>query len=193
MTAVAHPFALARNQFLDWRALLAPEALVTSGQDFALVLETGARHPAPLTVQPWQDRTAGPWVLAYRSVPATKDLIADEGTDHLTDRFGRALYLIEGVAVTGADDLPSDRAEALVNRVHHQAVAAFRDFWDCVDESYEPAASRPLDLIADAEPLTPPPAGRRTPITVAIDALSRLLRSLKAPDRGRPSPERSDR
>lgn len=193
MTAVAHPFAVARNRSLDWRALLAPESLVTSGQDFSLVLETGARHPAPLTVQPWQDRTAAPWVLAYRSVPATKDLIAEDGTDQLTDRFGRALFLVEGVAVTGADDLPPDRAEALVDRVHDQAVAAFRDFWNCEDESYEPAASRPLDPTTDAGLVAPPPAGRRTSVAVAIDALLRSLRSRLAPYWRRPSPDRSDR
>ena len=160
MTAAAHPFAVARNRNLDWRPLLAPAPLLEIGQDFSLVLETGGQHPTPLTVRTWQDRSSTTWLLAYRSVPATGDLVAEDG-GQLTDRFGRALYLVEGVAVPGVHELPAAEAEALIERVHVQAVAAFRDFWPREDEAVGPRASEPLV----GEPLVGRPVDEDGPIS----------------------------
>ena len=69
----------------------------------------------------------------------------DRDGEQLTDRFGRSLYLVEGVAVRDADDAPAPEIAAeLVDRVHPQAVAAFREFWSVEDEGTGARGSRPL-------------------------------------------------
>ena len=70
MTEIAYPFVVARNRTLDWRALVAPDELINANEDYALVLQTGEEHPAPVTIRRWEDHSARPWVLCYRSVPA---------------------------------------------------------------------------------------------------------------------------
>lgn len=145
MSANAHPFVVARNKSLDWRPLLAPDPLIDAGEDYALVLETAAQHPTPVTVRPWQDSSGAAWVLVYRSVAARQDFVGQPGTDQLTDRFGRALYLVEGVAVRDGAAVSAERAQELVERAHAHAVPAFRDFWPSEDESVGVQVSRPFD------------------------------------------------
>jgi hypothetical protein len=143
----AFPFVVARNKTLDWRPLLAPAPLVGSAEEYALVLETGSsRHPTPVTACRWRDHTSTPWLLAYRSIPAAPGLVGEEGTEQLSDRFGRGLFLVEGVALRGVHEARPELVAELIERVHPQAVAAFREFWSADDERVAVQATQPLDV-----------------------------------------------
>lgn len=189
MTTTAHPFVVARNKMLDWRPLVAPDTLIDAREDYSLVLETGEQHPLPPTVRIWTDRSESRWVLCYRSVEAYPHLVGEDGTDQLTDQFGRMLYLVEGVALRGADEPTTECAAQLLDRGHADAVAAFRDFWGAEDEAAPPRASVPFvadDLVAAVEvpsdDVAPPPPSvtgiAHSPTHAPVRRLSPRLRGL---------------
>jgi hypothetical protein len=144
VTDIAYPFVVARNRTLDWRALVAPDELISANEDYALVLQTGEEHPAPVTIRRWDDHSARPWVLCYRSVPADPGFVGEDRSGQLKDKFGRKLYLVEGVVLPGSGEPSTARARELVEQVHDDAVSAFRDFWSEVDEAVAPIASAPI-------------------------------------------------
>jgi hypothetical protein len=167
MTEIAYPFVVARNRTLDWRALVAPEELITSNEDYGLVLQTGDEHPAPVTVRRWNDHSARSWVLCYRSVPADPEFVGEGGTGQLKDKFGRNLYLVEGVALRGSGVPSTAQATELVEQVHGEAVSAFKSFWSEVDEAALPTASTPVaapQAPARQEPAPRPVEDVRPPV-----------------------------
>ncbi|SHN53138.1 hypothetical protein SAMN05660350_00464 [Geodermatophilus obscurus] len=179
MKVQAYPFAVARNRTLDWRPLIAPAPLITAGQDFALVLETAGQHPLDLVQRTWTDSSSRPWLLAYHSVPATRALISADGTDQLTDRFGRPIFLVEGVACPQVRSLPAGGAKQLVDQVHTRAADKFREFWECEDEEAPAQATQALEAeIKDAEPALGPLW--RSAASAAGIAASATLRSIVA-------------
>lgn len=143
MKGSAYPFVVARNRTLDWRPIVAPAVLIDTAEDFGLVLETGDQHPAPVTVRCWAARTST-WILAYRSIPALPGFIGAEGTQPLTDRFGRVLFLTAGVAVPERREFPVATALTLVEQIHPIAVAAFSEFWGIEDEAFSARPSHPI-------------------------------------------------
>jgi hypothetical protein len=161
MTEIAYPFVVARNRTLDWRALVAPDELISANEDYALVLQTGEEHPAPVTIRRWEDHSARPWVLCYRSVPADPGFVGEDRSGQLKDKFGRKLYLVEGVVLPGSGEPSTARARELVEQVHDDAVSAFRDFWSEVDEAVPPVPSAPIRA-ASPLPTVPPSAGPYT-------------------------------
>ncbi len=157
MRIQAYPFAVARNRTLDWRPLMAPGPLIETGQDFALVLQTAGQHPLDLVQRTWTDSSSRPWLLVYHSIPATQQLIGADGTDQLTDRFGRHIFLVEGVACPQVRSLPTESAQQLVDQVHARAAEQFKKFWECEDEEAPPQATQALEAeIKDAEPALGP-------------------------------------
>lgn len=140
-----YPFAVARNRDLDWRPVLAPEPLVAAGQAYSLVLETAGMHPIPVTARPWRDGSGREWTLLFRSVPARAEFVGEDG-DELTDRFGRRVFLVEGVAFPEHREIGDD---GVLDDVHADAVAAFRAFWPVDDESFTPRPSAPLAVAGE--------------------------------------------
>jgi hypothetical protein len=172
VTEIAYPFVVARNRTLDWRALVAPDELINANEDYALVLQTGEEHPAPVTIRRWDDHSARPWVLCFRSVPADPGFVGEDRMGQLKDKFGRKLYLVEGVVLPGSGEPSTARARELVEQVHDDAVSAFRDFWTEVDEAVPPIASAPIRTgppsPAPLRPAPPSPGPQQTDRTEPV-------------------------
>jgi hypothetical protein len=144
------PFVVARNSTLDWRPVLAPDVLMHDGREFSLVLETTGSHPIDLTRRTWRDAAENSWSIAYRSTAALTSVVDGDGDAQLLDRFGRPVYLIEGVLARGEESIPLQLGAVLIERSHRDGLAAFARFWSEESELVGPVPSATLDLSGDA-------------------------------------------
>jgi hypothetical protein len=174
-------FVVARNRTLDWRPVVAPDVLVDEGSEFRLVLEATGTHPIDITRRTWAESSPDAWSIAYRSVSAMRSFVGERGESQLLDRFGRPVFLIEGIAMRGESGLSEAACERLIDLAHPDALAAFAEFWSEDDESEPPQRStaqmptepRRVSEVAPAEAAARP--GGTTCVRLMVGALAVAL------------------
>ncbi|EIV95209.1 hypothetical protein [Frankia sp. QA3] len=138
-------FLVTRNRELDWRAILAPGFLIDANDDFQLVTRTAApAHPQPPTARPLDVPGRAQLTLLYRSRPAGEVL----GLPTARDRFGRPIFVVEGMVV----DRPVSPPPAMIQAAIEDGLTGLEDlvraFWQQSDEAAPPqvAPCRPITL-----------------------------------------------
>jgi hypothetical protein len=171
MSNAAWPFAITRNQTLDYRTLLAPRSLMDDGRVGVLIREAdaGGDHPWGTTWRHVDDPKAGNLWLVFRSVAATGGLIGGDDGQALRDRAGRRIYLIEGLVVEGRNT-NREAAESHLDRVHELAAEAYRQFWGSTDIRHPatPSAALPLPTTRPRPALPSNPRKRAILIGLAL-------------------------
>jgi hypothetical protein len=146
MQAQMWSFVVARNRSLDWRPIVVPDVLASAGAGFSLVLETMGQHPLSATCRTWCDNNQKAWTITYRSLAATESFVGNAGNAQLLDRFGRPVFLIEGVLVEAETSIPPASSNRFIERCHVSALSAFCRFWPEERENAEPELSTSRDL-----------------------------------------------
>lgn len=142
-------FLVSRNQYLDYRTVVAPSFMCQAGassilakaaegdltgKDFALYREIHNSKVGDLT-------------LVFRVIEATAEDTGIAGNGVLKDSFGREISLIEGIVFK---ELVPDVivTHENIEEIHKQLVEYYRDFWDCTTAN-SAILSEPLTLQTD--------------------------------------------
>ncbi|WP_261570446.1 hypothetical protein [Frankia gtarii] len=138
-------FLVTRNRELDWRAILAPSFLIDANDDFRLVTRTATpAHPQPPTARALDVPGHPQLTLLYRSRPAGELL----GLPTARDRFGRPIFVVEGMVVDGPVSPAPEVIQAAIEDGLTGLEDLVRDFWKQSDEAAPPlvAPCRPITL-----------------------------------------------
>ncbi|KAF0957313.1 hypothetical protein [Rhodococcus sp. T7] len=185
MNSEAWPFVVTRNSTLDWRPIAAPPFVIDARTDFLLVRHTAGdgAHPVPLTVRHVDGPIVGSLTLAFRSRAATRALLADsrDQESQLRDRFGRPVFVVEGLALRGDVHLEEATATAAIDRIQTITTKHFPSFWCETNEAALAIPTASVEIQADRTMSVSPTAlglsGR------AVAWAIRMVRRLTPPNR----------
>lgn len=146
-------FLVSRNQFLDYRTVVAPDFMCQSNIA-SLLAKTAEGDPINNDWAYYREiygSKSGDLTIIYRiSEAQAKDINADaEGA--LKDSFGREIYFIEGIVVKGIQASLAITVENL-EFSHQKLVDEYREFWKWI--SPQPAIpSEAVSLLIEGNPL----------------------------------------
>ena len=125
-------FLVSRNQYLDYRTVVAPNFMCEAKTSslIAKVAEGDLTERGIALYREIHNSKVGNLTLFFRVVEATTSDIGIEGNGVLKDSFGREIYLIEGIALR---ELRSDIVvtQEHFEEIHQQLGECYRAFWDC--------------------------------------------------------------
>lgn len=139
-------FLVSRNQFLDYRAVVAPD-FMCQVNIASLLAKTAEGDPTSDDLAYYREiygSKSGDLTIIYRVCEAKAKEINDDAEGILKDSFGREIYLIEGIVLRGIHASPAITIESL-DFNHKQLVDDYRDFWEWV--SPQPAISSEMTVL----------------------------------------------
>lgn len=141
-------FLVSRNQFLDYRTVVAPDFMCQANiaSLLAKTAEGDLTNDDCAYYREIHGSKSGDLTIIYRvSEAQAKDINAEtEGV--LKDSFGREIYFIEGIVVKGIQTSLSITIENLESN-HHQLVDDYCEFWEWVSpQSAIPSQATILEL-----------------------------------------------
>ena len=143
-------FLVSRNQFLDYRTVVAPD--FTCQANIASLLAKAAEgnrtDDDSLYYREIHGSKVGDLTIIYRIIEAQSKDINSETNRALKDSFGREIYFIEGIVVKGINLSISVTSENLELN-HQQLINDYRNFWEWV--SPQPAIASELSIFEPIE------------------------------------------
>lgn len=142
-------FLVSRNQYLDYRTVVAPDFMCEAGASsiLAKAAEGDVTEEGFATYREIHNSRVGNITLVFRVIEATAENTEVSGSGVLKDSFGRDIYLIEGIAVAELIQNIIVTQETLEDN-HKYLIKCYREFWDCTTPS--PAIqSKPFSLSFD--------------------------------------------
>ena len=126
----AWSFLISRNQFLDYKTVVAPDFMCRSGATGVLAKAAEGDSPE-LGIVYYREvhgSKVGELTLVFRVIEATSENTGIEGSGNLKDSFGREIVLIEGLALKGIvqDVFVS---QTIFDRIHLELVKHYQEFW----------------------------------------------------------------
>lgn len=132
MNIKVSPFLVSSNQYLDYRTVAAPnflcEAKISGLLKAATADEEDVTEPGYAIYREIHNSKVGDITLVFRVVKATKKDINLESNEIIRDKFGRAIYLIEGIVLRERISDIVVTAETL-EEAHKRIVPVYSDFW----------------------------------------------------------------
>ena len=116
----AWPFLVSRNQFLDYRTVVAPDFLCEA-KIAGLLAKVAEGDPDNIYYREIVASKVGDLTIVYRVVEALAKDVGNENEGILKDSFGREIYLIEGFVLKGIQSSPALGLENL-DFIHHQSL-----------------------------------------------------------------------
>jgi len=139
-------FLVSRNQYLDYRTIVAPSFICESKASslLARAAEGDLTEQDMAFYREIRNSKVGDLTLVFRVIEATAENTGIEGTGVLKDVFGREIHLIEGIVFEG---LQPDIVVTKENfkEIHKQLVEHYREFWECTT-SQSAIPSEPLSV-----------------------------------------------
>ena len=126
-------FLVSRNQFLDYRTVVAPD-FMCQVNIASLLAKTAEGDPISDNLAYYREiygSKSGDLTIIYRVREAQAKEINDDEEGILKDSFGREIYFIEGVVLRGIQASLAITLESLELN-HQQLVDDYRDFWEWV-------------------------------------------------------------
>jgi hypothetical protein len=125
-------FLVSRNQYLDYRTVVAP-SFMCQARAFSILAkaaEGDLTEKGSALYREIHNSKVGDLTLVFRVIEATAENTGIAGNGVLKDSFGREIYLIEGIVLR---ELMPDIIVTQENmeEVHKQLVKFYYDFWDC--------------------------------------------------------------
>ena len=139
-------FLVSRNQYLDYRTIVAPSFICESKASslLARAAEGDLTEQDMAFYREIRNSKVGDLTLVFRVMEATAEDTGIEGDGVLKDVFGREINLIEGIVFKG---LQPDIVVTKENfkEIHKQLVEHYREFWECTT-SQSAIPSEPLSV-----------------------------------------------
>ncbi len=139
-------FLVSRNQYLDYRTIVAPSFICESKASslLARAAEGDLTEQHMAFYREIRNSKVGDLTLVFRVMEATAEDTGIEGDGVLKDVFGREIHLIEGIVFEG---LQPDIVVTKENfkEIHKQLVEHYREFWECTT-SQSAISSEPLSV-----------------------------------------------
>jgi len=123
-------FLVSRNQFIDYRTVVAPEFICEKAATgiLARAAEGDLTEPGLAYYREVHSSRVGDLTLVFRVIEATSENTGIEGNGTLKDSFGREIHLIEGIVAKGIVPEIFVTQETL-NEVHAQLIEHYKEFW----------------------------------------------------------------
>lgn len=141
-------FLVSRNQFLDYRTVVAPD-FMCQDNIASLLAKTAEGDPITDDFTYYREiygSKSGDLTIIYRVREAQAREINDNAEGILKDSFGRDIYFIEGIVLRGIQASFAVTLESL-DFDHQQLVEDYRDFWEWVSpQPAIPSKARMLTL-----------------------------------------------
>ncbi|MFN6471475.1 MAG: hypothetical protein RMY36_017635 [Nostoc sp. SerVER01] len=130
-------FLVSRNQYLDYRTVVAPNFMCQSGTSSVLAKAAGGdlTQKGSAVYRKIDHPKLGHLTLVFRVIEATVKDTGIAGNGVLKDSFGREIRLIEGIVLKEImpDILVTKHiivTERNLEEIHKQLVKYYREFWD---------------------------------------------------------------
>jgi len=139
-------FLVSRNQFLDYRTVVAPD-FMCQVNIASLLAKTAEGDPIGEDLVYYREihgSKSGDLTIIYRVREAQARDINDDAEGILKDSFGREIYFIEGIVLKGIQTSLAITLESLEFN-HQQLVDDYRDFWEWV--SPQPAIPSEMTVL----------------------------------------------
>lgn len=137
-------FLVSRNQFLDYRTVVAPD-FMCQANSASLLAKTAEGDPISEDQAYYREihgSKSGDLTIIYRIREAQARDVNDDAEGILKDSFGREIYLIEGVVLKGIQASLAITIENLESN-HQRLAEDYRVFWEWVS----PQPSIPSEMI----------------------------------------------
>lgn len=124
-------FLVGRNQYLDYRTVVAPSFMCEAGASsiLAKVAEGDLTEKGFAIYREIYNSKAGNFTLVFRVIEATAEDTQIAGNGVLKDSFGRDIYLIEGIVLKGI--MPGVVVTQKNLEDNHKHLAKYyREFWN---------------------------------------------------------------
>lgn len=142
-------FLVSRNQYLDYRTVVAPSFMCQAGASniFAKATEGDLTEKGSALYGEIHNSKVGNLTLIFRVIEATAEDTGIAGNGVLKDSFGREIYFIEGIVFK--EIMPDVVVtQENIEETHKQLVEYYREFWDCTAPN-SAISSEPFTLQAD--------------------------------------------
>lgn len=139
-------FLVSRNQFLDYRTVVAPDFMCQINIA-SLLAKTAEGDPISEDYAYYREiygSKSGNLTIIYRVREAQARDISYDAEGALKDSFGREIYFIEGIVLKGIQTSLAITLESLEFN-HQQLVNDYRDFWEWV--SPQPAIPSEMTIL----------------------------------------------
>lgn len=141
-------FLVSRNQFLDYRTVVAPDFMCQANIASLLAKAAEGDHTNDDSVyyREIHGSKVGDLTIIYRVNEAQARDVNPEVDGALKDSFGREIYFIEGIVIKGIKSSISVTVETLELN-HQQLINDYRNFWEWV--SPQPSISSEVTALED--------------------------------------------
>lgn len=129
----ASGFLVSRNQYFDYRTLVAPSFMCQAGVSslLAKVVEGDLTEAGSVFYREIHNSKVENLTLIFWFIEATAEDIGIEGNGVLKDSFGREIYLIEGFVLK--EIMPDViLTQHNIEEIHQQLIEHYRKFWECI-------------------------------------------------------------
>jgi WD40 repeat protein len=143
-------FLVSRNQFLDYRTVVAPDFMCQANiaSLLAKAAEGDLTNDDSVYYREIHGSKVGDLTIIYRVVEAQARDVHPELDGALKDSFGRDIYFIEGIVIKGVkSSMPITSENLGLN--HRQLINDYRNFWEWV--SPQPAIASELAIFEPIE------------------------------------------
>lgn len=139
-----YPFAVARNQDIDWTPILLPQLLIDAEVGYSLVLDTDDAEVDTVVQKKWTDPMGNAWMMIYRRKLLMDYHVGEDGAgEQMTDRFGRYLSFVEGGFIYTQKQLQEHKAKQILDAIEKDIQPIMAEFWVSDDYEFRPAPSTP--------------------------------------------------
>ena len=128
-------FLVSRNQYLDYRTVVAPNFICEAGigNILARVTEGDITEQGTAFYREIPYSKAAEFTIIYRIIEATAENTGIDGNGCLKDSVGREISLIEGLVFQGLlKDKDIVVTEQNLEAAHQQVISYYREFWEAI-------------------------------------------------------------
>ncbi|MCF3572170.1 WD40 repeat domain-containing protein [Planktothrix agardhii 1806] len=128
-------FLVSRNQYLDYRTVVAPNFICEAGigNILAKVTEGDITEQGTAFYREIMYSKAADFTIIYRIIEATAENTGIDGNGCLKDSVGREISLIEGLVFQGLlKDKDIVVTEQNLEAAHQQVISYYREFWEAI-------------------------------------------------------------
>ncbi|CAD5979295.1 putative serine/threonine-protein kinase PkwA [Planktothrix tepida] len=128
-------FLVSRNQYLDYRTVVAPNFICEAGigNILARVTEGDITEQGTALYREILYSKAADFTIIYRIIEATVENTGIDGNGCLKDSVGREISLIEGLVFQGLlKDKDIVVTEQHLEEAHQQVISYYREFWESI-------------------------------------------------------------
>ncbi len=137
MSIEVWPFLVSRNPYLDYRTVVAPDFIceAKTANLLARVTPGDLTEPGKGFIRQIFGSKVGDFTVVYQVLKATqKDLNYQKGDKILKDKFGREIFIIEGVVI---QEIKSKEdvfiSQKNIEEINHKLTKEFTGFWEYRD------------------------------------------------------------